>query len=1730
MAQAKKFGTFGGVFTPSILTILGVIMYLRLGYVVGEAGLYAVLALILVAHIISISTGLSLSSIATDKKIKTGGIYYMLSRSLGLPMGGSIGITLFLGTALSISLYIVGFVENFLSIDAVSQFLGMQGSVNDVRIIGTTVIIILVIIAYISTSIAIKTQFFILGAIALSIVSIIIGITTNSDFSATEVALTTAPNAPDLIVLFAIFFPAVTGFTAGVAMSGDLKSPKDSIPKGTLLAIGVGFLVYVSLAIMFAVFVDRAVLISDTNFLLKVAWFSPLVIAGIWGATLSSALGGILGAPRIFQAMSFDKVTPSFFAKGVGDSNEPRRALILTFILAELGILIGELDVIAGLVSMFYIAAYGFINLAYVLERWSNSDFRPSMRVSIWVGIIGFVASIFVMMNLDAFGMLLAFVIMFGIYAFLKRREVQGNMTDVWQSVWTSIIRSSLNRINKKPLTETNWQPNIILFSGGGNSRSHLMEFGLNIAGKQGFLSNFDLHVNKDSELLFSKAHQKIASDVEDRYVGVFTRRQTVNDIYEGIEMISQTYGFSGVEPNTVMMGWARQTNDPKRFSQLVSRLSKLDMNVVLLDYDKRVGWGKRQSIDIWWRGGGHNGNLALSLTKFITSSEEWLQATVRLIIVNPYNDLSASIHDDAQTVLDNLRIDADIMIINNEIEKRSFYDIIQVESINTDLIFLGFSPIKEGKEEIFVEKTSRLCQNIGTVAIIHASSEFKRLSLGGLKKSEQNEISIESQEQKPIIESLARIKKAEIKPYFDDFNQNTDHILQVIRHQLVEPIFEVYLKWLENLMVSSEKSFDNLIQRAPNNQIVTFQKTIEVQHGIFMRGQIQYAENHLTGIVERILEENLEKISQELLDYKKTIKSYPYRIKETISKDDFRSMSLINNRLKRKSFVLKPLFLFQNKIPYYVHFRELLQMHYPHQMYVRLSELVGHFGFQNYKFENDMFKAIQKISDVFNNTYELAEKGIPTTDELNIQKDQIIKIIEQIKENREMNLEEINHYFRSIVVEDMSNLTEAINHPLTNSFINRNLDYIDLLRKEKKRFKHALNIWSKNDSLVNNLNILNSQLLSFRFKTVSFLNDLETKLNGLISSNLMKPLQQFIEILELTKEKEGNSQLEFITQRLKNITYQVDYRVQQSFIDQQKYSHKKVKAAIDDFPDVLNVFMDTHSSTQSKKEIQSYFEMEVAVKRTLDYMVEKEFVEINELLIVIGQEFNTINNKYAELNQMILLPSSESDTANDELRKVIDNRLDYNERLGLVADQASGLLIDVQEKQQYLSGVIQKKVVGLKANLDLYPFIRNIQELKNFIKTENTKKWFSKILLFNQEYRVFFTNQLNKIWYNQSSGMLLAQKLSKSIIDQETRVETLLKFKDEVSPLSKVTKKLPDYYKQLFLRKQFYLNEFWVGREEEISSFRNAYRQWNDGYSGGILVLGERNSGKSFFSNYIHQQIEIKGDVFHVNPPYTGSVEVADLLNSFQSVTEINASFAKIFNEVPKGSVFFIDDLELWWEKSAQGMKVVDRLISIINRFGDQHLFVVLCNIHSFRLINKYKKIESAFLSLIELSPFNAKQLKDIVLKRHQSSSLKFVINNISESNYRSWNYARLFSRIFNYSEGNPGVALQSWIKSISESSNKEVILERPKIPDSAPLRYLETEWMIFILQFILHKRMNLAKLIRVTQESRADVIRKVRILKRTGLIIEIGHDILDINPFVLPFLRKALVKRELL
>jgi len=262
MAKARKFGTFGGVFTPSILTILGVIMYMRLPMIVGEAGLFGALGIIFVAHLISITTGLSVSSIATDKRVKEGGTYYIISRSLGLSIGGTLGLALFVGLSFSVSLYLIGFSESFLG------YFGLPFDINHIRIAGSIILLLVTIITFISTSLAIKTQYLIMTAIVLSLLSIFFGHHSLTSASPNLVGFSTGV---PLMVLFGIFFPAVTGFEAGVSMSGDLKDAKKSIPLGTISAISIGLVVYIGLIFFLSYTVDGKLLATDPQALFKIA-------------------------------------------------------------------------------------------------------------------------------------------------------------------------------------------------------------------------------------------------------------------------------------------------------------------------------------------------------------------------------------------------------------------------------------------------------------------------------------------------------------------------------------------------------------------------------------------------------------------------------------------------------------------------------------------------------------------------------------------------------------------------------------------------------------------------------------------------------------------------------------------------------------------------------------------------------------------------------------------------------------------------------------------------------------------------------------------------------------------------------------------------------------------------------------------------------------------------------------------------------------------------------------------------------------------------------------------------------------------------------------------------------------------------------------------------------------------------------------------------------------------
>ena len=353
-ANSGKLGTFGGVFTPSILTILGVIMYLRFGWVVGNVGLIGTLIIVTLATSITFLTALSITAIATDQKVRIGGAYYMISRSLGIESGGAIGIPLYIAQALSVALYTVGFAE---SVTGVFPDVSM-------RTVGLATTVLVAGIAIISAKTAIKAQYFIMFGIALSLLSLLFG--SPIEESSVEMWGAADRHSEGFWIVFAVFFPAVTGIMAGVNMSGDLKEPNKSIPRGTFAAIGVGYIIYMILPVILATRADALTLIEDPLIMRRMAYWGDAILIGVWGATLSSALGSILGAPRILQALARDGILPrwlKFLGRGDGNDDSPRIGTLFTMGIALVAVFFGNLNIIAPILTMFFLTTYGVVNI-----------------------------------------------------------------------------------------------------------------------------------------------------------------------------------------------------------------------------------------------------------------------------------------------------------------------------------------------------------------------------------------------------------------------------------------------------------------------------------------------------------------------------------------------------------------------------------------------------------------------------------------------------------------------------------------------------------------------------------------------------------------------------------------------------------------------------------------------------------------------------------------------------------------------------------------------------------------------------------------------------------------------------------------------------------------------------------------------------------------------------------------------------------------------------------------------------------------------------------------------------------------------------------------------------------------------------------------------------------------------------------------------------------------------
>ncbi len=1437
MARTKKFGTFGGVFTPSILTILGVIMYMRLPMIAGEAGLIGTLAIVLVAHLISITTGLSVSSIATDKKVKEGGTYYIISRSLGLPIGGTLGLALFVGLSFSVSLYLIGFSESFLG------YFNLPLDINHIRIAGSIMLLAVTIITFISTSLAIKTQYLIMATIFLSLLSILFG---RHDLAPASPNFFGSGKGLPLVVLFGIFFPAVTGFEAGVSMSGDLKDPKKSIPAGTISAIAIGLCVYIGLAFFFAYTVDGELLATDPKALFKIALVPQLVIAGIWGATLSSALGSILAAPRILQSTAIDKITPRVFSRGTGAGKEPRNALLLTFFIAETGILIGDLDVIARIVSIFFITTYGFLNLSAAFESLTSADFRPSFKTPPWVSILGFLACFLVMIQLDFLAMVGAVIILGTLFLFLKRRELVLESGDAWSSVWATLVRTGLHRLNKSLLHNRNWRPNIILFSGQDKTRPHLVELAGSICGRMGMYSAFEMVKSEDQMLIRDAQYFSVRGKNDE----ILIHHHKCRDIYDGMNEISRIYGFSGIEPNTILMGWSNNERNREPFLRSIRNFKESNFNSLLLNYNTKKKYGNKNTIDVWWSGRGTGLSFSISLLRHFTSAGDWKDAHIRLLVINSLSERAETIHKILQHILLQYRINLEIKIINNSISGLSSQEIILRESSDTDLIFIDIPDSQYNHLEQTYEEVTYLVQYLGTFLLVNGSSGFESFDLDlEVRPEEEEKASLVFDIKLPeLVPSKYMILNEDITK----IDINGQQVLNQFFKKAIEPAFTGLQRVSDKLLAAVSMVFIQLNKLKSSDNTYRSKKTlIKIKNDFYFR-----INNIFTEIDDKKLDLQKEALASGIEWYidqlSRDLMQYPLKMVIPYEKEDL----ILNKKspFRIKWFILRKRLAhpFTKKtIPGKIHYHEIAAYYLQNNRYFFLSAYLT-------KFKTDLLVQFSKVrtliisvDSLLENLFEKAARKV--------------ELLEAVNAAQTANEVRIHNLMAGITL-----LQEQLRYRLLLEFrknlqlMSNDMGKIDInfrirrKQRNKKYYKGLVEknldfseLWHEETLLQVNKIHMDVILQSFKSRIKDKINEFNLNISRQLDNQLGLVLQGFRSKLEKIGDKSDYiPELKLSLNSFEeNITFLKDF---EDF-------GKEILKLTDSVPENMVIASDSNPKPTAD---QSENSLNVPLRKITRFYIQSRF---------IGTTHDNLVKLAESLKNSIIITLDLLKLTRFNLENIPEDLPDKLQVINpIIKDTCNKMLKEedeIQHVKQNITGTIDSSLEEVFDKLSAYKMSATISEYSWFIREAQGIKVKKRFYAYLDHLKSSFNQLTTKVLYSRSEWILLAKKIMES--DKKSTVnQKILDLIETVSPDEKVIYELPQFYKNLFSGRSSIGEDFWIEREKDEDLFHKGAMRINSGHKGGIMIVGERNSGKTAFCRHVAGRFFKKDKVYHIFPP----------------------------------------------------------------------------------------------------------------------------------------------------------------------------------------------------------------------------------------------------------------------
>lgn len=731
----RSAGT-SAVFLTSICTILGAILFLRLDFALANTGFLGACLLLLLGHLVTIPTSLSIAEIATNQRVEGGREYYIISRSFGVAIGGAIGIALYLSQAMSAAFYIVAFSQAFRPL--FNELLASEFSiyVYDYRVVSIPAMALLTLLALTQRKVvSIRLIYFVACMLLVALIFFLFGSTNYHPDATFSSMVSSIPRREDFFEVFAICFPAFTGITAGVGLSSNLKNPTKSIPKGTIYATITGLVIYLLVIAKLHWSLPPEALNTPLS-MQKVAVWAPIIPLGLAAATISSAIGSILVAPRTLQAIANDEVLPSknitvWLKKVQPLTQEPINATIISCLIAGFFVVfIGDINTIAHIVTISFLITYGGICSISFLEHFTaDPAYRPAFRTKWYLSLLGAIVSLYLLFRINPEYSILAILVMAGIYAAIQRyKEKEMGISAVLQGLIFQLNRQLhifLQKSKKAPEKE-HWRPSVVCISERTFDKLAAFDMLRWIAYKYGFgtyIHHIAGHISTEAAEVAEQCLERMIALSSQAESNVYVDTFVCSTFQEAVAAIIQLPGMSGKENNMIMFEFEKSA--PKNLDSIAENFSLVHATgfdtCVLGSSDRNFGY--KRTIDIYLTSNDlDNVNLMILLGFIILGHPEWNGAKIRLLAIYPDEDIATK----RMKILDlidqgRLPISRNNVVFIPKQDDHNIKSIIMKNSQDTCLTIVGIREevVKHERETAFTGY-----DGIGDILFVNAKTE----------------------------------------------------------------------------------------------------------------------------------------------------------------------------------------------------------------------------------------------------------------------------------------------------------------------------------------------------------------------------------------------------------------------------------------------------------------------------------------------------------------------------------------------------------------------------------------------------------------------------------------------------------------------------------------------------------------------------------------------------------------------------------------------------------------------------------------------------------------------------------------------------------------------------------------------------------------------------------------------------------------------------------------------